>query len=124
VRPKRTKPPGTVTLRRLALPLVRRVRKGHVYWSYGLTNGGTGLEPMEEACPDNNDCHRDQLAATWIELIIRLGVLGLLLHWSFVLVLIHLYRDLERRRRSLYPAYEWMVAAWAGGAFRGGRHHP
>ena len=36
---------------------------------------------------DNPDpAARDRLTATWIELAIRLAVLGLLLYWAFVLV--------------------------------------
>jgi len=66
---------------------------------------------------DNNDSSiRDQLTATWIELTIRLGVLGLLLYWSFVLVrpFISIAIWSVVLTVALYPAYEWMVARLGG----------
>jgi hypothetical protein len=35
---------------------------------------------------DHDEASRDRLTATWVELAIRLGVLALLLYWSFILV--------------------------------------
>jgi predicted PurR-regulated permease PerM len=36
--------------------------------------------------PDQDPSIRDQFTATWVELTIRLGVLGLFLYFSFLLV--------------------------------------
>lgn len=66
---------------------------------------------------DNNDSSiRDRLTATWIELAVRLGVLGLLLYWSFVLVrpFISIAIWSVVLTVALYPVYEWMVARLGG----------
>lgn len=66
---------------------------------------------------DNNDSSiRDRLTATWIELAVRLGILGLLLYWSFVLVrpFISIAIWSVVLTVALYPAYEWMVARLGG----------
>jgi hypothetical protein len=52
--------------------------------------GSGGMEPVSgvENMPsvDHDPASRDRLTATWVELTIRLGVLGLLLYSSFTLV--------------------------------------
>lgn len=60
-----------------------------------------------------------QLTETWVELIIRLGVLGLLLYWSFVLVspFITIAIWAVVLAVALFPVYEWMVG-WLGGRRR------
>jgi predicted PurR-regulated permease PerM len=59
---------------------------------------------------------RDQLAATWIELAIRLGVLALLLYVSFVLIspFITIAIWSVVLTVALYPLYDRMVP-WLGG---------
>lgn len=61
----------------------------------------------------------DRLTATWVELAIRLGVLALLLYWSFVLVqpFITIAIWSVVLTVALYPAYERLVA-WLGGRRR------
>ena len=60
-----------------------------------------GMGPVSEGknmpSTDHDPSSRDQFTATWVELTIRLGVLGLLLYFSFTPgSSIHQYRDLER----------------------------
>jgi predicted PurR-regulated permease PerM len=71
--------------------------------------------------PDNqNDKFSyDRLTATSIELMVRLGVLGLLLYWSFTLlrpfITIAIWSVVLTV--ALYPAYNYLVA-WLGGRRR------
>ena len=69
---------------------------------------------MPEA--DQNPSGRDQLAATWIELAIRLGMLALLLYLSFILVspFITIAIWSVVLTVALYPLYDRMVP-WLGG---------
>jgi predicted PurR-regulated permease PerM len=62
---------------------------------------------------------RDQLTETWIELAIRLGVLGLLFYWSFVLIRPFLTIAIWSvvLTVALYPLYESLVR-WVGGRRR------
>jgi predicted PurR-regulated permease PerM len=62
---------------------------------------------------------RDRLVATWVELAIRLGVLGLLLYWSFILVspFITIAAWSIVLTVALYPVYDRMVY-WLGGRRR------
>jgi predicted PurR-regulated permease PerM len=59
---------------------------------------------------------RDQFTSTWIELIIRLGVLALLLYWSFTLVrpFITIAIWSVVLAVALYPIYEWIVRLLGG----------
>jgi predicted PurR-regulated permease PerM len=61
----------------------------------------------------------DRLTATWVELIVRLGVLALLLYVSFVLVQPFIAIALWSvvLTVALYPVYDWMVR-WLGGRRR------
>jgi predicted PurR-regulated permease PerM len=63
-----------------------------------------------------NTRSRDQLLATWIELAIRLGVLALLLYWSFVLVqpFITIAIWSVVLTVALYPVYQWIVDRLGG----------
>ena len=62
---------------------------------------------------------RDRLTATWIELAIRLAVLGLLLYWAFILVrpFITIAIWSVVLTVALYPVYDRMVG-WLGGRRR------
>jgi predicted PurR-regulated permease PerM len=66
--------------------------------------------------PVDNSFSRDQLTATWVELTIRLGVLGLLVYWSFVLVrpFITIAIWSVVLTVALYPVYDWMVSRLGG----------
>ena len=68
---------------------------------------------------DHDEASRDRLTATWVELAIRLGVLALLLYWSFILVqpFISIAIWSVVLAVALYPVYEWMVV-WLGGRRR------
>jgi predicted PurR-regulated permease PerM len=59
---------------------------------------------------------RDQLTATWVELTVRLGVLGLLLYLSFTLVrpFITIAIWSVVLTVALYPMYDWMVGRLGG----------
>lgn len=59
---------------------------------------------------------RDRLTATWIDLTIRLGVLALLIYWSFVLVSPFITIAIWSVVLSvaIYPVYEWLVRALGG----------
>src|ERR1044071_2156219 len=63
--------------------------------------------------------HIDRLSLTGIELTIRVGVLGLLLYFSFVLVRPFLIVGIWSvvLTVALYPIYDWMVG-WVGGRRR------
>ena len=81
---------------------------------------GTKQLPSAEAV--DNSSGRDRLTATWVELTIRLGVLALLVYWSFVLVqpfiTIAIWSAVVTV--ALYPVYE-KLAALLGGRRRVGR---
>jgi predicted PurR-regulated permease PerM len=59
---------------------------------------------------------RDRLIATYVELTIRLGVLGLLLYWAFILVspFITIAAWSVVLTVALYPVYDWMVTRFGG----------
>jgi predicted PurR-regulated permease PerM len=65
---------------------------------------------------DHDPSSRDQLTATWVELTIRLGVLGLLLYLSFTLVrpFISVAIWSVVLTVALYPTYDWMVRHLGG----------
>ena len=65
---------------------------------------------------DHDPRRRDELTADWIELTIRLGVLGLLLYVSFLLVRPFLTIAIWSSvlTIALYPVYEWMVGLLRG----------
>jgi predicted PurR-regulated permease PerM len=65
---------------------------------------------------DHDPSSRDQFTATWVELTIRLGVLGLLLYLSFLLVrpFVSIAVWSVVLTVALYPAYAWMVGLLAG----------
>ena len=65
---------------------------------------------------DHSPSDRDQLTATWVELTIRLGVLGLLLYWSFTLVrpFISIAIWSVVLTVALYPLYDWIVRLLGG----------
>jgi predicted PurR-regulated permease PerM len=64
----------------------------------------------------NDSARRDRLIATWVELAIRLGVLGLLLYWSFLLVspFTTIAAWSVVLTVALYPVYDWMVIRLGG----------
>jgi predicted PurR-regulated permease PerM len=65
---------------------------------------------------DHDSSSRDQFTATWVEPTIRLGVLGLLLYLSFLLVrpFISIAIWSVVLTVALYPAYDWMVGLLGG----------
>jgi predicted PurR-regulated permease PerM len=65
---------------------------------------------------DHDPSRRDQLTATWVELTIRLGVLGLLLYLSFILVrpFISIAIWSIVLTFALYPVYDWMAVQLGG----------
>jgi predicted PurR-regulated permease PerM len=65
---------------------------------------------------DYDPSGRDQLTATWVELTIRLGVLGLLLYLSFTLVrpFISIAIWSVVLTVALYPVYDWMAGRLGG----------
>src|SRR6476469_1260303 len=65
---------------------------------------------------DREPPDHDQLTATWVELTIRLGVLGLLLYLSFILVrpFISIAIWSVVLTVALYPLYDWMVGLLGG----------
>ena len=69
-----------------------------------MANAGNG-SPMSE-----------KLTSIWIELTIRIGVLGLLLYWSFVLIrpFITIAIWSVVLTVALYPIYEWLVRRLGG----------
>lgn len=85
--------------------------------------GSEGVEPVSEIknmpSTDHEPSDHDQLTATWVELTIRLGVLGLLLYLSFILVrpFISIAVWSVVLTVALYPLYDWIVG-WLGGRRR------
>lgn len=69
--------------------------------------------------PGGDQSSHDQLTVTWIELVVRLSVLGLLLYWSFILVrpFITIAIWSVVLTVALYPAYDSLVH-WLGGRRR------
>ncbi len=65
---------------------------------------------------DHDPAGHDRLTATWVELAIRLGVLGLLLYFSFTLVrpFITIAIWSVVLTVALYPVYDWMVGQLGG----------
>ena len=65
---------------------------------------------------DHNSVGRDRLTATWVELAIRLGVLGLLLFFSFTLIrpFITIAIWSVVLTVALYPVYDWMAGRLGG----------
>jgi len=65
---------------------------------------------------DHDSSSHDQFTATWVELTIRLGVLGLLLYFSFTLVspFISIAIWSAVLTVALYPAYDWIVNLLGG----------
>jgi predicted PurR-regulated permease PerM len=74
----------------------------------------SGVENMPSV--DDDPASRDRLTATWVELTIRLGVLGLLLYLSFTLVrpFITIAIWSVVLTVALYPVYDWMVGQLGG----------
>jgi predicted PurR-regulated permease PerM len=68
------------------------------------------------ATDPNESAERDRLTATWVELTIRLGVLALLLYWTYTLIqpFISIAIWAVVLSVALYPFYERMVG-WLGG---------
>ncbi|MCI4680120.1 AI-2E family transporter [Rhodoblastus acidophilus] len=58
----------------------------------------------------------DRLTVTWVELTIRLGVLGVFLYWSFLLIspFTTIMAWSTVLTVALYPAYDWMVRFFGG----------
>jgi predicted PurR-regulated permease PerM len=78
------------------------------------------LKPIEHVSVDQTDqSGHDRLTATWVELMIRLGVLGLLLYLSFILVrpFITIAIWSVVLAVALYPLYD-RLADWLGGRRR------
>ncbi len=65
---------------------------------------------------DHDPSSHDQFTATWVELTIRLAVLGLLLYLSFLLVrpFVSIAIWSVVITVALYPAYAWMVGLLGG----------
>jgi predicted PurR-regulated permease PerM len=65
---------------------------------------------------DQDPSSRDQFTATWVELTIRLGVLGLFLYLSFLLIrpFISIAIWSVVLTVALYPVYDWMVELLGG----------
>jgi predicted PurR-regulated permease PerM len=65
---------------------------------------------------DHNPPGHDAVTANWIELAIRLGVLGLLLYASFILIRPFLTIAIWSAvlTIALYPVYDWIVALLRG----------
>jgi predicted PurR-regulated permease PerM len=65
---------------------------------------------------DPDQSSSDQLTATWVELIIRLSVLGILLYWSFLIlqpfITIAIWSVVLTV--ALYPVYDWIVVLSGG----------
>jgi predicted PurR-regulated permease PerM len=74
----------------------------------------SGVENMPSV--DHDPASRDRLTATWVELTIRLGVLGLLLYLSFTLVRPFITIAIWSivLTVALYPVYDWMVGQLGG----------
>lgn len=80
-----------------------------------MTDFRTRSMPAAESDPAG----RDRLTATWVELTIRLGLLAILLYWSFVLIqpFVTIVIWSVVLTVALYPLYERMVN-WFGGRRR------
>jgi predicted PurR-regulated permease PerM len=65
---------------------------------------------------DRDPVGRDRLTATWVELAIRLGVLGLLLFFSFTLIrpFITIAIWSVVLTVALYPVYDWIAGRLGG----------
>jgi len=65
---------------------------------------------------DQDPVSRDRLMATWVELAIRLGVLGFLLYFCFTLAFPFLTVGIWSivLTVALYPVYDWMVCQLGG----------
>ena len=65
---------------------------------------------------DHDPSGSDQVTANWIELTIRLGVLGLLLYLSLILIRPFLTIAIWSvvLTVALYPVYDWMVDLLGG----------
>jgi len=65
---------------------------------------------------DHDPSRRDQLTAIWVDLTIRLGVLGLLLYLSVTLIrpFITIAIWSVVLTVALYPMYDWMVEGLGG----------
>ncbi len=65
---------------------------------------------------DHGQTSGDRLVATWVDLIIRLGVLGILLYWAFLIlqpfITIAIWSVVLTV--ALYPMYDWIVALFGG----------
>jgi predicted PurR-regulated permease PerM len=65
---------------------------------------------------DHEPSRGDQITANWIELTMRVGVLGLLLYFSFILI--HPFLTIAIwsvvLTVALYPLYDWMVSLLGG----------
>jgi hypothetical protein len=73
-----------------------------------------GVEVIPSA--DHDPAGRDRLTATWVELAIRLGVLGLLLYLSFTLIrpFITIAIWSVALTVALYLVYDWMAERLGG----------
>lgn len=73
-------------------------------------------KPMKPAHDQKSPSSRDQLTGPFIETAIRLGVLGLLLYWSLVLVspFISIAIWSVVLTVALYPVFEWMTLRLGG----------
>src|SRR5258708_17100177 len=80
-----------------------------------LMRRGSGLEDESvsrvKIMPDPDQSSGDRLTATWVELIIRLGVLGILLYWTFLILqpFITLAIWIVVLTVALYPLYDPIV---------------
>jgi predicted PurR-regulated permease PerM len=74
----------------------------------------SGKTAVTDDRPDPAD--RDQLTTTFVELAIRIGVLGLVLYWTFVLVqpFVTIVIWSAVLTVALYPAFDWMVPRLGG----------
>jgi predicted PurR-regulated permease PerM len=75
---------------------------------------GVGAKDMPST--DHDPSRRDQLTAIWVDLTIRLGVLGLLLYLSVTLIrpFITIAIWSVVLTVALYPMYDWMVDGLGG----------
>jgi hypothetical protein len=73
-----------------------------------------GVEVLPSA--DHDPVGHDRLTATWVELVIRLGVLGLLLFFSFTLIrpFITIAIWSVVLTFALYPVYDWIAGRLGG----------
>jgi predicted PurR-regulated permease PerM len=80
----------------------------------GTVRGTQGVEVMPSA--DDDRAARDRLITTWVELVIRLGVLGLLLALSVVLIRPFITIAIWSivLTVAVYPMYDWMAGRLGG----------